>query len=226
MCRRVSVLQAPRGGHHSLPAPCCSSRRPAPAPSKGAELYGEGLHRAAPMASHGGGGAGGRPTPPCCQNRCADGAGNLAPLCRADEVRAKFERYGAIRDVYLPKDFCEPRCCLLCSSPVAPWAGGCGRLCCPPRCCMCGLAASSPTYQLSLLPRLHSTTTICAGSAHRLRAVCEGGWLESGAAPEKYQPAALDRSPLAQRAGTRVVAQRSRAKLWASKQAVARNRSS
>ncbi len=27
--------------------------------------------------------------------------------CRAEEVRAKFERYGAIRDVYLPKDYCE-----------------------------------------------------------------------------------------------------------------------
>ena len=27
----------------------------------------------------------------------------------AEEVRAKFERYGPIRDVYLPKDFCEPR---------------------------------------------------------------------------------------------------------------------
>ena len=32
-----------------------------------------------------------------------------APVCcSAEEVRAKFERYGPIRDVYLPKDFCEP----------------------------------------------------------------------------------------------------------------------
>lgn len=28
-------------------------------------------------------------------------------LCRAEEVRAKFERYGTVRDVYLPKDYCE-----------------------------------------------------------------------------------------------------------------------
>mgnify|MGYP001810525211 CR=1 FL=1 len=27
--------------------------------------------------------------------------------CSMDDVRAKFEKYGAIRDVYLPKDFCE-----------------------------------------------------------------------------------------------------------------------
>ncbi len=27
----------------------------------------------------------------------------------AEEVRAKFERYGPIRDIYLPKDFCELR---------------------------------------------------------------------------------------------------------------------
>ena len=32
-----------------------------------------------------------------------------APVCcSAEEVRAKFERYGPIRDIYLPKDFCEP----------------------------------------------------------------------------------------------------------------------
>lgn len=29
--------------------------------------------------------------------------------CSAEEVRAKFERYGPIRDIYLPKDFCELR---------------------------------------------------------------------------------------------------------------------
>ena len=38
--------------------------------------------------------------------------------CRAEEVRGKFERYGPIRDVYLPKDYCEPAalplCCLFC----------------------------------------------------------------------------------------------------------------
>ena len=33
----------------------------------------------------------------------------IHPACSAEEIRAKFERYGPIRDVYLPKDFCEPR---------------------------------------------------------------------------------------------------------------------
>jgi hypothetical protein len=32
---------------------------------------------------------------------------SLLLTCRGDEVKAKFERYGPIRDVYLPKDFCE-----------------------------------------------------------------------------------------------------------------------
>jgi RNA recognition motif-containing protein len=28
-----------------------------------------------------------------------------APTCRSEEVREKFERYGEIRDIYLPKDY-------------------------------------------------------------------------------------------------------------------------
>ena len=27
------------------------------------------------------------------------------PLCRAEDLRNAFERYGEIRDVYMPKDF-------------------------------------------------------------------------------------------------------------------------
>jgi hypothetical protein len=34
-------------------------------------------------------------------------AADASRCCRAEEVRAKFEKYGPIRDVYLPKDFCE-----------------------------------------------------------------------------------------------------------------------
>jgi hypothetical protein len=36
--------------------------------------------------------------------------------CRAEDVRAKFERYGPIRDVYLPKDYCE---CIAASAAAA-----------------------------------------------------------------------------------------------------------
>ena len=37
---------------------------------------------------------------------CTD-ARSARPSCSAEEVRERFEKYGPIRDVYLPKDFCE-----------------------------------------------------------------------------------------------------------------------
>ncbi|KAL4421443.1 hypothetical protein ABPG75_010734 [Micractinium tetrahymenae] len=41
--------------------------------------------------------------------RCSVLVRNLPLDTRAEEVRAKFERYGAIRDVYLPKDYYSGR---------------------------------------------------------------------------------------------------------------------
>ncbi|XP_068315511.1 serine/arginine-rich SC35-like splicing factor SCL30 isoform X2 [Pyrus communis] len=68
-----------------------------------------------PRRSYGGGGGGGRGrSPPRRRKEQNNGSllvRNIPLDCRAEELRAPFERYGEVRDVYIPKDYYtgEPR---------------------------------------------------------------------------------------------------------------------
>jgi hypothetical protein len=104
------------------------------------------------------------PAAPAAAPRDIGTPNSIILACRAEEVRAKFEKYGPIRDVYLPKDYCECAAQLAAPSPWLPHhaaaPGGTGgqepspALCCAHYSCGSARVKHAPLHKQPQAPNL------------------------------------------------------------------------